>query len=900
MKHFFSTLTLLFAATLTSFACVGEFTYTVTGNTVTFHGISDTPGVTYHWNFGDQSDANGENVTHTYTLYPEHYNVCLTISNGQGCTDDYCVNIYVQTGPTCEAWFTTQAVCLGTTTQFNDGSATNVGTVTSWAWNFGDGSTSDSQNPHHTYANSGVYQVCLTIHTSEGCTDEYCRNVVVLPLPNTLFIVQNNTVGQTVQVNNETTISNGSIASYSWNWGDGSPASTTADPSHIYTEPGTYNICLTAVSNEGCVNEYCHEIVISPLPGSCEASFTYTVTNNTVSLEGHSNYENVDYIWLFGDNHDGTGQNISHTYTLFPEHYQVCLIIQNSNVGCRDTVCETIFIQGNGSSGNCEASFQFEVDGNTVHYNGHSNVPGSAYHWSFGDGEHSGYENPNHTYTTYPEHYQVCLTIVTPTGCTDTYCQTVFVQGGGSGSQCEASFEYVIQGNNVHFFGHSTESNVDYIWQFGDGHNGTGNDPWHTYTQFPEHYEVCLIIGSNNIGCRDTVCQTIYIQSGTQCNADFSYTLTGNQVHFAAPSNTDGTHYLWSFGDGTQADGHHPNHVYELFPEHYEVCLTITNSSTGCNETHCETIFVQTGNGTQEYELSGTIYAGQNYADEGHVYLIRYDANNGMLQAVQTTQIVANGHYVFHAPAGNYFLKAALSPGSLYYANRLPTYYQHDLFWNQATVISLTTNMNRSINLIEGNNPGGPGFVGGLVTQGANKTSAPGDPVEGVQIMLLTMNDEPVQYTYTNSAGEFSFEGVAYGTYQVYGEMLNLTTIPAIITISANTPVVSDIGLLVTSSEVTTGVYEPAVINESSVGQVFPNPFKGDATLNISLSKEARVAIRLFDIAGRQVYVDMMNLSAGVQQINLPVATLNAGIYSLTLSDEKSNTMVTRKLVKTE
>ncbi len=62
----------------------------------------------------------------------------------------------------------------------------------------------------------------------------------------------------------------------------------------------------------------------------------------------------------------------------------------------------------------------------------------------------------------------------------------------------------------------------------------------------------------------------------------------------------------------------------------------------------------------------------------------------------------------------------------------------------------------------------------------------------------------------------------------------------------------------------------------------------------------ADVAIRLFDIAGRQVYADIMNFSAGVQQINLPVSALNAGIYSLTISDEKSNTMVTRKLVKIE
>ncbi|MGE0637804.1 MAG: PKD domain-containing protein [Bacteroidia bacterium] len=900
MKHLFSTLTLIFAAAITSFACVGEFTYTVTGNTVTFHGNSDTPEVTYHWNFGDQHDANGQNVTHTYTLYPEHYNVCLTISDGQGCTDDYCVNIFVQTGPTCEAFFETEAVCLGTTTHFTDGSATNVGTVNSWLWSFGDGVHSELQNPEHTYAISGAYEVCLTIETSEGCTDEYCRNVVALPLPNTLFIAQNNVVGETVHVNNETTISNGSIASYTWHWGDGSTTSNVSDPTHVYSEPGTYNICLVAVSNEGCVDEYCHEIVIEPVPSECQASFTYAVNNNTVTFESGNTQPNEYYHWIFGDGTDANGTNVSHTYTVFPEHYNVCAILINTITGCRDTVCQTIFIEGSGSSGTCEAFFEYDIDNNLVHFFGVSSADGSTYHWSFGDDEHSGQQNPNHDYALFPEHYSVCLTIVTPDGCTDTYCETVFVEGGSTGSNCEASIEYVMDGNNVHFFGHSTEDNVDYIWNFGDGHNGTGQDPWHTYTQFPEHYEVCLIIGNNNIGCRDTVCETIYVHEGVQCSADFTYTITGNEVHFAAPSNTDGTHYLWSFGDGSHADGHHPNHAYELFPEHYEVCLTVTNSATGCSETHCETIFIEAQN-TQHFAIEGTIYAGQHYADEGHVYLIHYNADLGLLEEVATAPIGTNGHYVFtNVAAGNYFLKAALGEGSLYYEHWLPTYFEHELFWYQANVVSVTANLNRNIHLIEGNNPGGPGFVGGLVSEGANKTSGPGDPVEGVQIMLLTMNDEPVQYVYTNAAGEFSFEGVAYGTYKVYGEVLNLNTIPAIVTISAPEPSVDNIGLLVTSSEVTTGVYEPAVINESAVGELFPNPTNGDAAVNISLSNDARVAIRLFDIAGRQVYANILNLGAGIQQINLPVSALNAGIYSLSLSDEKSNTMVTRKLVKTE
>ena len=109
---------------------------------------------------------------------------------------------------------------------------------------------------------------------------------------------------------------------------------------------------------------------------------------------------------------------------------------------------------------------------------------------------------------------------------------------------------------------------------------------------------------------------------------------------------------------------------------------------------------------------------------------------------------------------------------------------------------------------------------------------------------------------------------------------------------------VSNVGLLVTSKEVTTSIDDPEVLNESGVGLVFPNPFSGNASLNINLVKEARLIIRLFDIAGRQVYFELTNLSAGAQKITLPAGSLQPGIYSLVLADDIKGNSVTRKIVK--
>ncbi len=982
MKHLFSTLALICTLSYSTTACVGEFTFSIQDNVVMFNGMSDTPGVTYFWDFGDGTVGTGQNPTHTYAVYPEHYSVLLTINNTSGCHDDYVNLINIQSGPgsNCEGSFTyvvennvvaftghssyeevqyywffgdgsnaatgqnqthtydnvteTYEVCLivvngnvgcqdticqpvhiestpaceaSFTYTINNNTVTFESGPTQpneyYHWTFGDGSDGAGTNVTHTYdLYPEHYNVCaIFLNTITGCSDTVCQNIYIQNGPPECEASFTYTItGTEVHFHGESNVPG---VTYNWNFGDQSDANGENVVHNYDLSPEHYTVCLIITNTSGCEAYICDTIFIeSTTPEECHASFTYSISGNEVHFDGASNIPGVYYYWSFGDGTTGGGENPVHNYTLSPEHYNVCLTVYNSE-GCHNTYCQTIFVEGNPNTSDCEASFTYFMDGNTVAFHGSSSVPGVDYTWSFGDGTEGFGENNVHTFINYPEHYIVCLTIHNSSGCESHYCQTIYVQSsGGSGSECEASFTYEVTDNTVHFSGHSNQDNVDFGWSFGDGSTGTGQNPTHTYEHFPEHYNVCLYIWNNATGCHDTICQTVYVQHGAPatCSAEFTYTITGNEVHFHGPSNADGTHYQWSFGDGHATDMHNPNHAYTLFPEHYEVCLTVSNTANGCSEESCQTIFIEEENGPDHFELSGTIYTGQNYADAGYVLLIQYDANTGMLIAVQTVGIGANGHYVFHAPAGNYFLKAALSPTSAVYDHFLPTYFEHELFWYNADVISLTSNLNRNIHMIEGNNPGGPGFIGGLVTEGANKTEGPGDPVADVQVMLLNMNDEPLQCTYSNAFGEFSFSNVAYGTYQVYGEVYNLTTIPAIVVVDGTTPSITNINLLVTSREVTIGVNEVAVINETSVGQVFPNPFKGDAAVNISLQKEARLSIRLFDIAGRQVYADIMNFGSGVQQINLPVAALSAGIYSLTLSDEKSNSMVTRKLVKTE
>lgn len=877
--------------------CEAHFTYSILGNEVVFQGTSNIPGVTYQWSFGDGSSGTGQNIEHSYSVYPEHYDVCLTIYNSEGCQDVVCQNIYIQTGPQqCEGEFS--FTINDNTVDFHGES--NVNGV-DYHWLFGDGEDGNGQNTSHTYDTYPEhYQVCMVIHnTNTNCLDTVCATIYIENGPNEAC-----EASFTYEIENNTVVFHGSSnvnnVDYKWIFGDGT-TQIGQNATHTYNEyPEHYQVCLVIWNSSiDCRDTICETIYIqNGPPQGCEGAFTYVIQGNDVHFYGTSNVPEVDYYWSFGDGGSAQGDNDPwHTYDTYPEHYTVCMYIYN-NEGCADTICETIYIENGGGGEDCEASFTYVIDQNEVHFYGTSTENNVDYHWWFGDGEDGNGQSPTHTYDEYPEHYTVCLIVHNNNyNCLDTVCQTIYIQGGGSGSDCQASFTYEVDDNVVSFHGESTESNVDYHWLFGDGHDANGQNVTHSYSEFPEHYDVCLIVVNTSLGCIDTVCQNIYIQNGQACSSEFTYTITGNEVHFHGPSNSSGTTYQWSFGDGGTSDDHNPNHHYDQAPEHYDVCLTVTGPNN-CSSTTCHNIYIQEYN-TQQYELSGTIFAGQNLGDVGTVYLIHFEPNTGLLQAVASTPIGNDGHYSFTAQAGNYFVKAALSSNSSYYEHWLPTYYIHDLFWSSADVISLNGDLSdRDIHLIEGINPGGPGFIGGLVTEGANKMQGPGDPVADVLVMLLNMQDEPVQYTYSNSSGEFSFSNLAYGTYKVYGEVINHNTTPAIITIDANNQIADNVNLIVTDKEVTTGIFEQPVLNSTNVGNLFPNPTNDNTSINITLKEALDVDLRVYDIAGKVVYQQAFNLSSGNNLLNIPTFDLDYGVYSIEIFEEGSKSTVHRKLIK--
>jgi PKD repeat protein len=391
------------------------------------------------------------------------------------------------------------------------------------------------------------------------------------------------------------------VISWLWHFGDGGVSDNHA-PTHTYSAPGTYEVCLTIHDNHGCEDSFCQNIVVEAVNQECNALFTYIQTPGTLTIhfddQSTSPHDITTWHWTFGDGETSTAHEPVHTYDT-PGTYEVCLMIHDNN-DCNDTYCTNVVVEPV-SQGDCNADFGYYQTPNTliIHFqdSSSSNHDIISWLWHFGDGGISDNHAPTHTYNEAGT-YEVCLTIHDNSGCEDTYCQNIVVEPINQ-EDCNALFEYGQLANtlSIHFEDLSTSSHdiISWFWNFGDGETSDAHEPTHTYDQ-PGSYEVCLTIHDNS-GCEDVYCHLVVVEpvSGGECNANFnSEQLPGTltlHFHDQSTSNHDIISWLWHFGDGGVSDDHHPYHTFDS-PGTYVVCLTI-HDNTGCVDSTCMEVVVE-------------------------------------------------------------------------------------------------------------------------------------------------------------------------------------------------------------------------------------------------------------------------------------------------------------------
>lgn len=411
-------------------ACDAFFTHYQTPgdpSTVIFEDLSTGEIDEWLWDFGDGTTSGEQFPEHTYEG-PGIYTVCLTISDSLGlCYDIYCVDVEVFQMD-CYADFNFESSQGDPfTIQFSDQSTPGIDL---YFWVFGDGTSSDEQNPVHTYQDEGDYEVCLGVFDLEtSCFDSICKTVTIqLQAECEAAFAYDQDPENPFSVNfmDEST---GEIVSWSWNFGDGS-TSDEPSPTHLFSEEGLFEVCLEVVDITGtCTSSYCEEILVEA-PEYCTADFNFEVVPDeilTVSFTDLSAGPVNAWAWDFGDGNTSSEQNPVHVFA-DTGLYTVQLLVYNSDSlsFCSDSIVKQVQVYV--AMPECAANFIMHPDSGVnkpllYHFHDVSENQPDEWLWDFGDGNTSTTQNPVHQYEN-PGEYEISLTVtkINPWGedCMDT------------------------------------------------------------------------------------------------------------------------------------------------------------------------------------------------------------------------------------------------------------------------------------------------------------------------------------------------------------------------------------------------------------------------------------------------------------------------------------------------
>ncbi len=467
--------------------------------------------------------------------------------------------------------------CLSANSFVFTNSSTGSGTLT-YAWYFGDGSTSATKNPAYTYTAAGSYTVRL-ITTGGGGKDTAVQTVTVYPAPGNGFTINNDT--QYLTGNSFTFVATDSASgnSYAWNFGDSNTGSGR-NPSHAYSSVGNYTVKLMVTNGNGCKDSSTQ--VVKVVADATDARFT--IDNDEQCLDGNSFvFTNAStggtlftYIWNFDDGNTATTENATHTYTAAGT-YSVKLIV--TGAGGADSVSKTVIVDAPQAGFSVNDTVQ-HLTGNSFEFT--SEHTAHSYHWIFGDGNTSNAANPVHSYTA-PGIYQVKQIVYTPKGCMAYAYKTVKVIADNTDVSFTVNNDKQCFGNPFAFTSTVTGTGpFVYGWTFGDGNTSVAENPVYYYAT-PGSYTVQLIVTGAGGADTATLPVTVYAApvAGFTVNEE-TQEQTGNSFVFT--STATGAHtYHWDFGDLTTSTDEHPVKSYDSAGTH-EVVQIVTATS-GCADT---------------------------------------------------------------------------------------------------------------------------------------------------------------------------------------------------------------------------------------------------------------------------------------------------------------------------
>ncbi len=458
-----------------------------------FDASSDQDGliVSWNWDFGDGTTSTSQHPSHRY-VQDGTYTVTLRVTDNDGVAATASQTVTVaNVGPTATFTYWPAEPTTGDVVAFIDNSTDVDGSIVSWNWDFGDGTTSTDRHPTHQYADDGSYLVVLTVQDDDDAVQSATRGISVTNLPPVAafsYSPDTPATGALVTFADASTDADGLVVSWHWDFGDGT-TSNDVNPSHRYADDGTYMVTLTVTDDDGASTQLTQAIVVRNVEPV--AGFTMTpaapTTQDIIQFTDTST-DSDGYVaawhWDFGDGTTSTERHPTHRY---PDDgaYAVTLVVTDDD-GARDDWARQVTV----ANVPPVALFSYAPAEPTtlddVRFSeSSSDVDGVvvSWAWDFGDGTTSNDRAPVHRFPD-DGHYTVTLTVTDDDGDTGTMSLQVMVTNvlptaAFSHSPLEPQTSEAVQFTDASNDVDGTI--VSWSWDMGDGTTSTQRNPVHHY-----------------------------------------------------------------------------------------------------------------------------------------------------------------------------------------------------------------------------------------------------------------------------------------------------------------------------------------------------------------------------------------------------------------------------------
>ena len=561
----------MLASKSTTAQLVSNFT-TTNSNTgcgslvVEFEDLSTGNPTSWIWDFGNGITSN---LQHPVVVYPDVgvYTVSLTVTDG--FTNDLKTNIdYVQVyeEPISDLSVNHNSICVPNTVDFFDQSVFS-NNIVSWMWDFGDGGSSNIQNPTYEYVDAGLFVVSLSVTDDKGCESlVIINNLIEAKEPpvadfNSNIIISCDTSEIISFQNNSHNAIN-----YFWDFGDGH-VSNVHSPSHNYST-GLYDVSLIAD------NGTCTDILIQNSFIEVGAIFTNNFTSNinqsckndTVLFTDFPSH-NVDFwLWDFGD---GTTSNLQNPKHVFSSSGNFDISLRTSIQGeCSYTETITNYIEvfddpnivfTADANYSCDAPFVVEFEDNTLNAN--------SWKWTFDNVSSSIIQNPIIEFDTFGK-FDVELEVTDINGCKSDLIKFEYIVVDNLIIDLSVSDSIICESDIVSFLDSSASffPITSYFYDFGDGSTSNMQNPNHQFngiSVFDITYKI-----ENSMGCVNQQLFPSFITTTGPPTADFIadpiVNCAGETIHFSDLSTSVSAinNWIWDFGDGGSSMTQNPSYQY--------------------------------------------------------------------------------------------------------------------------------------------------------------------------------------------------------------------------------------------------------------------------------------------------------------------------------------------------